>query len=200
MHSITDTCSAIMMRRVRRTEVVVVPLLGKEMTAPTLSPFAPQATNATMAASALISDVLARLAESDTRADLVLNNCKTPTALRSRTRRSRALQSRSPYRFLRCWLWCFSWFEENVRACPCFHLHLKFTRTNRLTLVCDSRVRVSLRGSLRFVIPTIHSRHRLLPRAGLPRTGLQAYVSRGHLDQNASRQGACKRLFVWLKL
>ena len=193
-----------MMRRVRRTEVVVVPLLGKEMTAPTLSPFAPQATSATMAASALISVVLARLAESDTRADLVLNNCKTPTALRSRTRRSRALQSRSPYRFLRCWLGCFSWFEENVRAGPCFHLHLKFTRTNdeptnRLTLVRDSRVRVSLRGSLRFVIPTIHSRHRLLPRAGLPRTGLQAYVSRGHLDHNASRQGACKRLFVWLK-
>ena len=48
-----------MMRRVRRTEVVVVPLLGKEMTAPTLSPLALEATSVTMAASALILDVLA---------------------------------------------------------------------------------------------------------------------------------------------
>ena len=57
-----------MMRRVRRTEVVVVRLLGKETIAPTLSPNAPQATSVTMAASAQISDVLARPAESDTHA------------------------------------------------------------------------------------------------------------------------------------
>ena len=162
MNSITDVCSATMMRRVRRTEVVVVPLLGKEMTAPTLSPLALEATSVTMAASALILDVLACQAESDTRADLVLmNNSKSPMAMKIRTGRSRALQSQSPYCFLRCWLGCFSWFEENVRASPCFH-HFKFTQKNRLLLKCDSRMRVYLRGSLRFVIPTIHSKHRLL--------------------------------------
>ena len=161
MNSITDVCSATMMRRVRRTEVVVVPLLGKEMTAPTLSPLALEATSVTMAASALILDVLACQAESDTRADLVLmNNSKSPMAMKIRTGRSRALQSQSPYCFLRCWLGCFSWFEENVRASPCFH-HFKFTQKNRQLIKCDSRMRVYLRGSLRFVIPTIHSKHRL---------------------------------------
>ena len=122
-----------MMRRVRRTEVVVVRLLGKEMTAPTLSPNAPQATSVTMAASAQISDVLARPAESDTHVDLLLNNSKSPTAMDIRTWRSRALQSHSPYCCLRSWLWCFTWFEESVRAGPCFH-HFN----NRLILLRDS--------------------------------------------------------------
>ena len=196
MNSITDVCSATMMRRVRRTEVVVVPLLGKEMTAPTLSPLALEATSVTMAASALILDVLACQAESDTRADLVLmNNSKSPMAMKIRTGRSRALQSQSPYCFLRCWLGCFSWFEENVRASPCFH-HFKFTQKNRLLIKCDSRMRVYLRGSLRFVIPTIHSKHRLtrllrreLPRTRTPRRRPQPREPLGERRPRALRRG-----------